>query len=239
MRLFKSEQYFDYPWEQVSAANWQKYPNEVSTHVKSVDVLRREYDPVKQVLTTERLIGCSQNVPRWLLCMTGGCEKSYVREISTVDLQNRTVTMRSCNLTWGNLLKVWETVVYSPDSSDPFGRTKFRQEAEITAHLTFQRVCDQIEDWSVDRFGQNAKKGKLGFDSVLENFAKLDEISDRTCKLFDEMNLRTSSVLKEWNNRTDSVLKDLNERKESAIQDVNVRTHTAVSKLADSIFHKN
>ncbi|QPG74903.1 hypothetical protein FOA43_002241 [Brettanomyces nanus] len=244
MRIFESKQVFEYPWEQVSAANWQKYPNEVSTHVKSVDVLRREYDSNKQILTTERLIGCSQKVPKWLICIMGCSDKSYVREICTVDLKKRTVTMRSCNLTWSNFLKVWETVVYSPDKKDPRSMTSFSQEAEITAHLTFQRVCDQIEEWSVQRFGQNAEKGKMGFDSVLEKLdpvwhAKFDDISGKTSKLFDQVNNRTSCVLKELNSRTGSVLKELTDRSECALHDVNDRTHSTVSQLADSILHKN
>lgn len=243
MRLFRSTQYFDYPWEQVSAANWQKYPNEVSTHVKSIDVLRREYDPEKQTLVSERLISCSQPIPKWLLYITGGCEKSYVREVSTVDLINRTVIMRSCNLTWGHVLKVWETVVYSPDSADPEHRTRFEQSAEITAHMTFQRVCDKMEDWSVDRFGQNAKKGKVGFDTVLhrldstlsdiKSLPVLRELNNRTDAVLKEYADRKDAALRELNARTDAVLKEYNDRKEKALQDLNTRTNTILKEYSD------
>lgn len=244
MRFFKSEQYFDYPWEQVSAANWQKYPNEVSTHVKSVDVLRREFDPENHTLTTERLIGCAQNIPSWLSFLTGGCEKSYVREVSIVDLNERKLTMRSCNMTWGNLLKVWETVTYSPDEKNPDSRTRFQQEAEIVAHMNFSCVSDKIEQWSVDRFGQNAQKGKIGFDSVLKRLdpiwnEKFNDISGKTSRLIDQVNTKTTSVLQELNNRTGSVLKEFNDRKDTALQGVNDTTQKAVSQLADSIMHKN
>ncbi len=243
MKFFKSEQTFDYPWEQVSAANWQKYPNKISTHVKSVDVLRREFDPVRQTLTSERLIGCAQNIPRWLSFLTGGINKSYVREVSVVDLKNRKLTMKSCNLTWGSVLKVWETVTYSPDPKNPLCSTKFEQDAEIQASLHCQ-IGDKIEQWSVDRFGQNAKKGKVGFDSVLEKLdpvwnEKFNDLSGKTSKLFDQMNSRTTSVLKELNDRADSVIKELNDRKECALQDVNGRGQSAVSQLRDSILHKN
>lgn len=171
MKLFESEHYFEYPWEQVTAANWQKYPNELSPHVVSVDILNRSVNPETQVLRTERLLGCKQPIPKWISCIVGGMEHSYVREISEVDLKNKTLVMKSTNLTMNHLLQVNETVIYTPDEQLPT-RTKFTQQAEITAFASFSRVCDKIEDWSVERFGQNAKIGKKGFENVLETLTE-------------------------------------------------------------------
>ena len=56
MKLFQNSYDFNYPWDQVTAANWKKYPNEISTHVIAVDVLRRELKDQGKVLVTERLI---------------------------------------------------------------------------------------------------------------------------------------------------------------------------------------
>lgn len=168
MKIFSSQHTFDYSWEQVSTANWKKYPNEVSTHVVAVDVLRREVDPVTGVLRTERLITCKQAIPKWILAMVGGTNVSYVREVSEVDPKAKTLTLRSVNLTMNNLLSVFETVVYKPDPVNPLSSTLFQQEAQITAYASFKRICNKIEDWSVERFNQNAQLGKAGFDSVLQ-----------------------------------------------------------------------
>lgn len=194
MKIFSNSCDFYYPWEQVTAANWQKYPNEMSTHVVAVDVLRRELDPTSQILTSERLITCKQSIPSWLLYMVGGKDVSYVREVSTVDLNTKTLTLRSVNLTLSNLLKVYETVTYKPDATNPF-KTVFNQEAQITAYATIQRICNKIEDWSVQRFGENAKKGKAGFESVLKIFTEqldrseqiVDEISGKVVQTYDEL----------------------------------------------------
>lgn len=167
MKLFNNTQEFAYPWEQVTAANWRKYPNEVSTHVVAVDVLRRELDASGTRLTSERLITCQQSIPKWLAMLVGTSNKSYVREVSVVDLNTKTLTLRSCNLTCSHLLKVRETVKYQPHVTDP-NRTEFHQEAQITAYATIQTLCNKIEDWSVKRFGENANKGRKGFDSVLQ-----------------------------------------------------------------------
>jgi hypothetical protein len=99
----------------------------------------------------------------------GGSNISHVHETSYVDPVNKTVSMSSTNLTYNNLLSVKETVVYRPSRDDPAGKTEFKQDAKITAVCGgWDRVRSGVEDWAVERFGQNAKKGKEGFEAVLE-----------------------------------------------------------------------
>lgn len=77
--------------------------------------------------------------------------------------------MVSYNLTWSELLSVRETVVYRPSPEDPANKTRFEQQAKITALCGgWQRVKERIEGFTVERFGQNAEKGRLGFEAVLE-----------------------------------------------------------------------
>lgn len=168
MKLFQNSCDFEYPWEQVTAANWKKYPNAISTHVIAVDVLRRELIDDGNKLVSERLITIKQGVPRWIMMMVGGSNASHVREVSTVDLNTKTLTLKSCNLTYSNILRVFETVKYSPHPEDPVNRTLFEQEAQITAYAAITKICNKMEEWSVQRFHDNAMKGKKGFESVLE-----------------------------------------------------------------------
>ncbi|ODV89772.1 hypothetical protein CANCADRAFT_32923 [Tortispora caseinolytica NRRL Y-17796] len=173
MKIFSSQYVFSYPWDTVTIANWQKYPNERCPHVQSVDVLRRE---VKDgVLRTERLISVKQNVPGWLITLIGGSNLSYVREVSEVDIANKSLTLRSTNLTFNSLLSVYETVKYTPaievgEDDKIKEATLFEQEAQISANAAFLRLKNKIEDWSVERFTQNAVSGKAGFESVLRKF---------------------------------------------------------------------
>ncbi|RPB28526.1 MSF1-domain-containing protein [Terfezia boudieri ATCC MYA-4762] len=169
MKVFESNCTFNYSWEDVSLANWRKYCawNTKSTHVIAVDTLSRSVDPETGILITERLITCKQAAPRWLKAIFG-TEESYVREISYVDPVAKTVTMKSMNLTLNNLLNVQETVQYVPDPECPAKRTLFKQDAKITAYGAFTRLRNAIEDFSVDRFHQNAIKGREGFEAVLQ-----------------------------------------------------------------------
>lgn len=77
--------------------------------------------------------------------------------------------MSSMNMTWSDLLSVRETVVYRPSTAAPTSRTTFDQHAKIVAFCGgWQKVKNSIEDYTVERFRQNAIRGREGFEAVLE-----------------------------------------------------------------------
>jgi len=171
MRIFSSNYTFDYSWEEVSTGNWRKYCpwNDKATHVISVDTLARHVDPSTGILRTERLITCRQTAPQWVLTILGGDTTSHVYEVSYVDPQSKKVTMCSTNMTWSNLLQCRETVIYQPSASDSMQKTEFKQEAKIVALCGgWQKIKTKIEEASVERFQENAKRGREGFEAVLE-----------------------------------------------------------------------
>lgn len=171
MHIFSSSHTFDYSWEEVSTNNWRKYCpwNHKAEHVVAVDTLSRSVDEATGILRTERLITCKQNAPQWVLTILGGETTSYVYEVSYVDPQHKKVTMCSTNMTWSNLLQCRETVVYQPSSQSPHNKTEFKQEAKIIAFCGgWQKIRNKIEEASVERFRENAVKGREGFEAVLE-----------------------------------------------------------------------
>ena len=77
--------------------------------------------------------------------------------------------MTSTNLSWSNILNVRETVVYEPEKCEEGQKTRFKQEAKVTALCGgWQKIRTKIEDATVERFGQNAERGREGFEAVLE-----------------------------------------------------------------------
>ncbi|KAF2479950.1 PRELI-like family-domain-containing protein [Neohortaea acidophila] len=171
MKFFSSRQEFEYSWEEVSTNNWRKYCdwNNQSSHVIAVDTLTRTLDPSTHILRTERLITCKQNAPQWLRTFMGAQDTSLVYEVSYVDPHAKKVTMCSQNLTWSELLSVQETVVYTPAAGEAGrGRTVFEQRAKIIALCGgWQKIKNTIEEFTVERFRQNAVKGREGFERVL------------------------------------------------------------------------
>lgn len=108
-------------------------------------------------------------MPQWVLTLLGGSTTSHVYEISYVDPAAKKVTMCSTNLTWSNVLNVRETVVYQPSSHQSSSTTEFNQEAKITALCGgWQKIKNKVEEASVERFTENAKRGREGFETVLE-----------------------------------------------------------------------
>ncbi|CAK4033894.1 Hypothetical predicted protein [Lecanosticta acicola] len=169
MKFFSSSHEFDYSWEEVSTCNWRKYCpwNDKSTHVTAVDTLSRSLNPSTGILRTERLITCKQSAPSWMQTLLGqSSDTSHVYEVSYVDLRAKKVTMCSQNMTWSDLLSVQETVIYRP--AREMGKTVFEQNAKIIALCGgWQRIKNKIEEFSVERFKQNAVKGREGFERVL------------------------------------------------------------------------
>lgn len=176
MKVFSTTTDFDYSWEEVSTANWRKYCpwNEKTPHVIAVDTLSRTVDPETGILRTERLITCKQSAPAWLTRFLGNQDTSLVFETSYVDPRAKKVTMCSMNMTWADLLSVRETVVYRPTADGSDTRTQFQQYAQITALCGgWQRIKNGIEQATVERFSQNAVKGREGFEMVLEMSRKV------------------------------------------------------------------
>ncbi|KAG0221645.1 PRELI-like family-domain-containing protein [Mortierella sp. GBAus27b] len=178
MKFFHTSHKFDHSWAQVTAANWQKYPNEQCPHVVAVDVLSRHVDPNTGILHTERLLTCNQNAPALVLKFLGGSTVSYVRETSELDPRTNKLTMKTENLTMSNVLKINETVTYTIHPQDK-SCTLFAQEAQIVAGSTLSRFSSYIEDFCLTRFRDNAAVGRAGFESVLEKFkaARLEAAS--------------------------------------------------------------
>ncbi|KAF9929988.1 hypothetical protein BGZ65_005539 [Modicella reniformis] len=178
MKFFQAFHKFDHSWAQVTAANWQKYPNEQCPHVIAVDVLNRHVDPVTGVLHTERLLTCNQNAPALVLKFLGGSTLSYVRETSELDPRTQKLTMRTENLTMSNVLKINESVTYTVHPQD-HSTTLFKQEAQIVAGSALSRFSSYVEDFCLKRFHDNAAVGRAGFENVLDKFkaARLEAAS--------------------------------------------------------------
>ncbi|THH02516.1 hypothetical protein EW026_g336 [Hermanssonia centrifuga] len=156
-----------HPWSHVVIGMWHKYPNPHCTHVVTIDVVDRSVDPKTGIIRTERVLGCKQKAPGWIVKVFGGSDDAFVREISFIDPATQTATITSVNLSLSQVATCYENILYRPA---PNGHTTFIQTAEIQTRITIWRsMADKLENWLVQRFEQNAQLGKAGFSDVLRN----------------------------------------------------------------------
>ncbi|KAG8904526.1 hypothetical protein FRB99_001609 [Tulasnella sp. 403] len=159
---------YDHSWATVNEGVWQKYPNPYSGHVVSVDVIDRTVDPETGIIRTERVLGCKQAAPRWVVKFLGGSEDAFVREVSFVDPRTSKTTITSVNLSLSQYMTVLEKISYEPCATNPTTQTVFKQTAEIRARMgKWKSLGDRLETWSAERFSVNAALGRQGFEHVL------------------------------------------------------------------------
>jgi hypothetical protein len=169
MKLFEAFHSFEAPWSAVTLANWNKYPNPLSSHVISCDTISRTIDDNK--LITERLLAVKQPVPRILGYLGFNVsELAHFHEISTLDLKTREFKASTVNLDLRQVMVVNETVTLS----EHLGKTLFKQEAVVQAQGVFDTVGKVIEDMAVSRFKSNAHIGKQALEEVTARFRALE-----------------------------------------------------------------
>ncbi|SAM81347.1 related to protein involved in intramitochondrial protein sorting [Ustilago bromivora] len=173
-QTFFQEQEFAYPWHQTANAVWNKYPNPHADHVVSVDVLDQSFDPNSGQLRTERIIGVRQGAPGWLVRLVGASEDTYVREIVMVNPWTKQFQMTSTNLSLSQYMLVKEYITYTPkENRQGLGEgTMLNQVADINC-TGFTGILSgaarKVEEWSYNRFRDNAGKGRSGLQSVLDS----------------------------------------------------------------------
>ncbi|KAJ3031343.1 hypothetical protein HDV00_008380 [Rhizophlyctis rosea] len=188
MKVYQNESTFPHPWSTLTSANFQKYPNPLSTQVLSVDVLRREIDPQTGHLLTERLLCCQQPAPALLRRLLPIPEVTFFREISVVDPKTQTYAAKSWNLSMRSIIEVEETCVFKPHPSAP-QTTIFAQTAQFTAMKDgWANVAKMVEDAAVQAFQNNAGKGRKGLELVIDRVvSEAKEVEERLTKGFEEV----------------------------------------------------
>ncbi|KAF8592009.1 MSF1-domain-containing protein [Ramaria rubella] len=170
MHFFKTSFNYDHPWTHVQLGIWHKYPNPHCTHVLTVDVLDRSIDLNTGIVRTERILGCKQKAPIWIVKLLGGSEDAFIREVTFVDPVSQRTSIVSRNMSLSQYVTCLERIQYIPEPSHPEEKTLFTQTAEIQTRAAIWRsLANKLEEWSCERFGDNARLGRMGLESVLRN----------------------------------------------------------------------
>jgi len=162
MKYFSAISHFQYPWDNVVTAVWQRYPNPFSSHVLSEDTFYRRI--AGPIIHTRRLLTKTNRLPKWGERFIHSRNVSIVEE-SIVDRNNQTFVTITKNIAFTKVLSVEERCTYESDPADS-GRTLVKREAWIDSHIF--GFAALLRKFGVERFKHNASNATKGIHFVLE-----------------------------------------------------------------------
>uniref|UniRef100_I3MSP2 PRELI domain containing protein 3B-like n=1 Tax=Ictidomys tridecemlineatus TaxID=43179 RepID=I3MSP2_ICTTR len=164
MKIWTSEHVFDHLWENVTTA---KYPNPMNPSVVGVDVLNRHVDPSGR-LHSHRLLSTEWGLPSIVKT------KTYVQEHSVVDPVEKTMELKSTNISFTNMVSGDERLIYKPHPQDP-EKTILTQEAIISGQGF--SLSSYLEGLMATTISSNASKGREAMEWVIHKLnAEIEEL---------------------------------------------------------------
>ncbi|KAJ8260295.1 hypothetical protein GJAV_G00179330 [Gymnothorax javanicus] len=175
MKIWTSEHIFNHPWETVTKAAMQKYPNPMNPSVIGVDVLERSVDRQGR-LHSQRLLSAEWGLPSIVKSLIGASRTcTYIQERSVVDPREKTFELRSSNITGTNLVSVDEKLTYRPHPKDP-EKTVLTQEALITVKGV--SLSSYLEGLMESSISTNAGKGREAMEWVIRRLnTEIEELA--------------------------------------------------------------
>ena len=194
MKIWESQHTFSHPWETVTKALWRKYPNPLNPHVIGVDVVDRRVTPEGH-LFSERLMTTEWGLANWVKKLIGFDEHAYAHEISTVDPENKTLSINSRNMTFESKVNVEERITYSPHPEDP-EKTLMTQQAIVTVQGV--PPTSYMEQLMTTSIAGNASNGRDALENVIQRVqSEAKDIKDTLTKLDTELKTSLDDIIKE------------------------------------------
>ncbi|KAJ8400804.1 hypothetical protein AAFF_G00391580 [Aldrovandia affinis] len=175
MKIWTSEHIFNHPWETVTKAAMQKYPNPMNPSVFGVDVLDRGVDTQGR-LHSNRLLSTEWGIPSIVKSLIGATRTcTYIQEHSVVDPMEKTFELKSSNITFTNLVSVDERLTYRPHPQDP-EKTILTQEALISVKGV--SLSSYLEGVMASTISANAGKGREAMEWVIRRLnTEIEELA--------------------------------------------------------------
>jgi len=194
MKIWESQHTFSHPWETVTKALWRKYPNPLNPNVVGVDVVDRRVTPEGH-LFSERVMMTNWGLANWVKKLIGFDDVAYAHEISTVDPENKTLSVNSRNLTYDSIVNVEERITYLPHPDDP-DKTLMTQQAVVTVQgVPLTSYMEQLMTTSI---AGNASNGREALESVIVRVqSEAKDIKDTLTKLESEVKTSLDDIIKE------------------------------------------
>nr|XP_057910264.1 PRELI domain containing protein 3B-like [Doryrhamphus excisus] len=175
MKIWTSEHIFNHPWETVTKAAMQKYPNPMNPSVVGVDVLDRSIDQHGR-LHSKRLLSTEWGLPSIVKSLIGNTRTcTYIEEHSVVDPRQKSLELQSTNITFTNMVSVDEKLTYKPHPEDA-DKTILTQEAIISVKGV--SLSSYLEGVLASTISTNAGKGREAMEWVIRRLnTEIEELA--------------------------------------------------------------
>lgn len=168
---YKNKHTFDYDFETVSLAYFNRYPNPYSTHVKSIDTIEVFVDDLGR-LHQVKLIKKSGRLPQFIKPFLGKITTSWIVENTIVDPKTKELTTYNCNLDHRKIIRVEEFNAYKYDFKK--GITNSSVTVKFSSGFSHRLgfglgIKDRIENWSKNKFSDNLMRSREGLKIVMDS----------------------------------------------------------------------
>ncbi|KEI36232.1 uncharacterized protein L969DRAFT_67931, partial [Mixia osmundae IAM 14324] len=166
-RTYSHEHVYDSPWVDVALAFFLRYPNPLSPHVISCDVISRSFDPTTLRLHTTRVLLKKGKLPKWAPRSVAERSESWILEESVLDLATQSLECTTSNLDHKNYLSVTER--QRIQRADLATQAKAITLATVTSDFGYFGLGSRVEHMGITRFKNTLDKSRAGVSLILKH----------------------------------------------------------------------
>ncbi|XP_019390546.1 PREDICTED: PRELI domain-containing protein 2 [Crocodylus porosus] len=160
-------QVYKYPFEQVVAIYLRKYPSPMEKNVTAVKTVEEKNDLSTGIVYRRRIATCQNVIPEILRKVSVlQVSEIYLEEESWLNVQERTMLLKTHCLTWTKFASLSEESVFRKSLENP-NWTEFIQKGRISITGAGLLNC-VLEAFAQAFFNQSVKKGIKIMETLLQ-----------------------------------------------------------------------
>jgi len=165
LNFWETNHIHSYPWYQVAAGYWWRYPNQHSSHVFSVDTMESKIQEDGQ-LYTRRLIIKTNPLPSWGKHFFPARRVAVIEE-SIVDPKGHKLIWYTRNIGLDKFMSTVEKATLTRSPTNDQSETDVLKQVWIGSSIIGFRSA--IRKFGTDRYKKNCVLATEGFETVLTN----------------------------------------------------------------------
>ncbi|ODV97541.1 hypothetical protein PACTADRAFT_47443 [Pachysolen tannophilus NRRL Y-2460] len=164
---YKNSHEFNYDFQTVSLAYFNRYPNPFASHVLSTDLIKIKIDSEGNLHQT-KLIAKTGRLPKWCKPFLGKVNQTWIIEQTIVNPILKEMKTYTRNLDHTGIIRIEEYTTFN--YSELENVTRSETYVKFSSGFRGFGIKDRIESWSHSKFDENLKKSRKGLSFVMDRF---------------------------------------------------------------------